>query len=120
MLSETNFLSLTVVNFTDNSHEVAIEVLYRDASTYQESVAIATSYELPAPDDDVSTSVEEDQLLETDRFIVNVELKANPAVSDSYYFYPALEDDDQDDHLFVEIRTQPESDALYIDFDQSH
>ncbi|WP_083866011.1 hypothetical protein [Natrinema gari] len=119
--SEPSYLSLTLLNFDSQEHELILEILRADADDYVDAVVVKDQYKLSAPPvDRVASKRVEDEILESDTYIVNVGLEESPATTDTYHFYPALQDDDErNDRLFIEIRTERDSSELYFDFQQN-
>ncbi|WP_126661413.1 hypothetical protein [Haloterrigena salifodinae] len=120
--SETPQLSLTLLNFDSERHEIDVEVFLADAEEYTDAVVLRERYELsPPPEGAVAAERTDDDALESDTYVVDVAVSTAPAVSDTYHFYPALvDDDDRTDRLFIELRTDPDSGDRYIDFQQNH
>lgn len=121
--SATNSLTLELLNFDSEPHTVVVELLQADADEYSEAAVLREQYDLETPPEDEDRiayqHVEEDRI-ESDRYLVRVHLETAPATRETYQYYPDCEsNEDLSDRLYIEVRTERESDDRYIEFKQN-
>ncbi|QCS43471.1 hypothetical protein [Natrinema versiforme] len=120
LLSDSSRLSLIALNFDSEPHAMTVELLRADADRYSEAVELRERYELEAPPDgDAAYEHREPDTLENERYVVRADLQDLPATRATYQYYPGCPDGDESDDLYVEVRTEPESDDRYIEFTQN-
>lgn len=121
--SDTEYLTFELLNFDSEPHEVAVEALRADADEHSEAAVLRERYDLETPpeaEDRVASQQLEEDVLESDRYLVRVHLEDAPATRESYQYYPDCASvDDTSDRLFIEVRTERESEELYIEFKQN-
>ncbi|WP_276256331.1 hypothetical protein [Halomontanus rarus] len=99
-----------------------IDIFRTEADKYREAIILRERYDLSTPpEDDAAYQHIEEEILESDKYIVRVDLETAPATRATYPFYPALKgDDERTDTLFIEIRTELDGSVPYIEFKQNY
>lgn len=116
-----NSLTLILLNFDSEPHTLAVELSRPNADRYSEAVVLQEQYDLEAPPDDpdiVAGKHRKPEVLENDPYHVRVRLEDAPAIHGTYRYYPGCPDDEEPDSLYIEVRTEYESDERYIQFTQ--
>ena len=123
VLSDPEYLSLELLNFDSKPHTIAVELLRVDADEHSDAAVLRERYELETPPEDVdrvASRHREDEILESDKYLVRVHLADAPATRATYHYYPDCgAAGDVSDELYIEVRTDREGTERYIDFQQN-
>ena len=119
-----DYLGLFLSNFQDREHELTVELFHPDADEYSEAIAYRGRFELsPHSDEEGPESdhqVLEEDIAESEPYIVSAELSTAPVASRTYRFYPSVTgDEERDDLLSIDIRTDHENSATYLSISQN-
>lgn len=122
LFSAPSYLTVVFLNFHERLHHLDIEIFRADADEYRDALVLSKRYQLQAPPEgDAAYEHVEEDILESDKYVVQVYLETAPTVRGTYHFYPALEGDaERDDRLFVEIHTESGGSEPYVAFQQDH
>ncbi|ELY71047.1 hypothetical protein [Natrinema versiforme] len=117
--SDTDTLTVILLNFDSEPHTFDVELARPNADRYSEAIVLQEQYDLETPPDDaVAAEHREPDALENDTYHVSVHLADAPATRETYRYYPGCPDDDEADSLYIEVRTERESDERYVQFRQ--
>ncbi|ELY91144.1 hypothetical protein [Natrinema altunense] len=119
--TETERLTLELLNFDSEPHTVAVELRRTDADEYSEAVVFRDRFELETPpEDDAASQHREPDVIESDEYQVRVHLEDAPATRETYRYYPDCADHEgAADRLLVEVRAERESGDRYLQFQQN-
>ncbi|ELY94333.1 hypothetical protein C482_18532 [Natrialba chahannaoensis JCM 10990] len=119
--SDPEYLTLNFLNFDSDPNTFAVEILQADTDQHSDAVVLREQYELETPPEDrVADQHTEEDLLESDRYLVRVHLDNAPATRATYQYYPDCgASETASDELFIEVRAERETSDRYIEFKQA-
>lgn len=114
-------LTLTLLNFDSESHRLDVEILRAEGNERSESVVLQRIFELQAPEEgDSAPKIEKPNILESQKYLVRAQLRANQSVSSRYTFYPDCAGGDEiNDELYIEVHREDENEEPDIRFQQN-
>ena len=115
-------LSLVLLNFTEETRYVYVHLLRADQRNRGDAVELTEEYEVP-PTLSNGETVDEN-VVETDRYLVRVKLSPTSGVSDHYHFFPedCTGNGEPPEELYIECRRNDDdhpNDGYYFTFQQT-
>ncbi len=120
VLGGNSRLTLTLLNFDDESHVLDLVLLEADGNEHSESVVLREEFELPSDDSEEVGAIEKPDLVRSRKYLVRASLRDDESVRDVYHFYPDCGDrDEPGEELYVEVHREDDDAEPDIGFKQN-